>query len=69
MIINARIAGVARTKPLPVSPKLSNREIEVLSLVARGEISSEIARKLCLSRRTIDFHTDNARIKLRGDAA
>jgi hypothetical protein len=33
--------------------------------VARGKISTEIARKLRLSKRTIDFHTDNARIKLR----
>ena len=64
-IINARIAGVARTKLGPKSEKLSDREIEVLSLVARGKISVEIARKLHLSKRTIDFHVDNARIKLR----
>ncbi len=64
-IINARIAGVARTKLLPKSAKLNDREIEVLTLVARGKISAEIARKLRLSKRTIDFHVDNARIKLR----
>lgn len=50
-IINARIAGVARTKLGPKSAKLSDREIEVLSLVARGKISVEIARKLHLSKR------------------
>jgi DNA-binding NarL/FixJ family response regulator len=64
-IINARIAGVARTKLLPKSAKLNDREIEVLTLMARGKISAEIARKLRLSKRTIDFHVDNARIKLR----
>jgi DNA-binding NarL/FixJ family response regulator len=64
-IINARLAGVARTKLLPKLPKLNDREIEALTLVARGKTSAEIARKLRLSKRTVDFHIDNARIKLR----
>ena len=64
-IINARLAGVARTKLLPKPAKLNDREIEVLTLVARGKTSAEIARKLRLSKRTVDFHIDNARIKLR----
>jgi DNA-binding NarL/FixJ family response regulator len=64
-IINARLAGVARTKLLPRLMKLNDREIEVLTWAARGKKSSEIARKLRLSKRTIDFHIDNARIKLR----
>jgi len=64
-IINARIAGVARTKLLPKIVKLNDREIEVLTWVSRGKTSAEIARKLRLSKRTVDFHADNARIKLR----
>jgi DNA-binding NarL/FixJ family response regulator len=64
-IINARLAGIARTKVPPRFAKLNKREIEVLTLVARGRTSAEIARKLQLSKRTIDFHIDNARIKLR----
>ncbi len=64
-IINARIAGVARTKLLPKSAKLNDREIEVLTWISRGKKSVEIARKLRLSKRTVDFHADNARIKLR----
>ena len=63
-IINARLAGVARTKLQPKPAKLNDREIEVLTLVARGKTSAEIARKLRLSKRTVDFHIDNARIKL-----
>ena len=63
-IINARLAGVARTKLQPKPAKLNDREIEVLTLVARGKTSAEIARKLRLSKRTVDFHTDNARGKL-----
>ena len=64
-IIDARLAGVARTKMLPKIAKLNKREIEVLTWVSRGKKSAEIARKLRLSKRTIDFHIDNARIKLR----
>lgn len=64
-IINARIDGIARTKLLPKFAKLKPREIEVLTWVARGKTSADIARKLRLSKRTIDFHLDNARIKLR----
>jgi DNA-binding NarL/FixJ family response regulator len=65
LIINARIAGVARTKLLPNFATLKDRELEVLTWVARGKTSADIARKLRLSKRTIDFHLDNARIKLR----
>jgi len=64
-IINARLSGIARTKLAPKPAKLNDREIEVLTLVAHGKTSAEIARKLRLSKRTVDFHIDNARIKLR----
>jgi DNA-binding NarL/FixJ family response regulator len=65
LIINARLAGVARTKLSPRTVKLNNREVEVLTWAARGKKSVEIASKLHLSKRTVDFHIDNARIKLR----
>jgi DNA-binding NarL/FixJ family response regulator len=64
LIINARLAGVARTKLLPNLVTLNAREIEVLTWVARGKTSNEIAQTLRLSKRTVDFHIDNARIKL-----
>jgi DNA-binding NarL/FixJ family response regulator len=64
-IINARLAGVARTRLLPKLVKLNDREIEVLTWAARGKTSAEIARKLRLAKRTVDFHIDTARIKLR----
>ena len=63
-IINARLSGVARTKLLPKVAKLNEREAEVLTWVSRGKTSAEIARKLRLSKRTVDFHIDNARSKL-----
>jgi DNA-binding CsgD family transcriptional regulator len=36
----------------------------VLTWVARGKTSAEIAQILGLTKRTVDFHTDNARGKL-----
>jgi DNA-binding NarL/FixJ family response regulator len=63
-IINARLAGVARTKVWSEHVKLNSREVEVLTLVARGQRSAQIATKLGIAKRTVDFHLDNARIKL-----
>ena len=63
-IINARLAGVARTKVWSEHVKLNSREVEVLTLVARGQRSAQIANKLGIAKRTVDFHLDNARIKL-----
>jgi DNA-binding response OmpR family regulator len=63
-IINARLAGVARSGLWPKSIGLNDREVEVLTWVARGKTSSEIAQIIGLTKRTIDFHIDNARGKL-----
>src|ERR1700730_1939022 len=63
-IINARLAGVARTKLSPKLPKLNEREIEALTWVARGKTSTQIAGKLEMVKRPLDFHIDNAKIKL-----
>jgi DNA-binding response OmpR family regulator len=63
-IITARLAGIARTGLWPKLVELNDREVEVLTWVARGKTSVEIARILGLTKRTIDFHIDNARAKL-----
>jgi len=63
-IITARLAGVARTGLWPKLVALNDREIEVLTWVARGKTSIEIAQIVGLTKRTVDFHTDNARAKL-----
>jgi DNA-binding NarL/FixJ family response regulator len=63
-IITARLAGVARTGLLPKAVALNEREVEVLTWAARGKTSAEIAKILGLTKRTIDFHIDNARSKL-----
>jgi len=43
---------------------LTRREIEVLELIADGCKSEEIARKLCISRRTVNNHRQNIYEKL-----
>jgi DNA-binding response OmpR family regulator len=63
-IINARLAGVARSSLWPKTVVLNDREVEVLTWAARGKTSTEIARILGVTKRTIDFHIDNAREKL-----
>ena len=64
MIIEARLKAVARTGLWPKTVALNEREVEVLTWVARGKTSAEIAQILGLTKRTVDFHTDNARGKL-----
>jgi DNA-binding NarL/FixJ family response regulator len=64
MIIKARLAGVARTEVRPKPADLSDRETEMLTWVARGKTSAQIAGILGLAKRTVDFHLDNARNKL-----
>jgi DNA-binding NarL/FixJ family response regulator len=63
-IITARLAGVARLGVRPMTAPLNEREIEVLTWAARGKTSAEIAKILDLTKRTVDFHIDNARGKL-----
>jgi DNA-binding response OmpR family regulator len=63
-ILSARLARVARTAVWPRSVDLTEREAETLTWAARGKTSSEIATILGLTKRTVDFHIDNARIKL-----
>src|SRR5580704_7683528 len=63
-IITARLAGVARNELWPKQVDLNEREVETLTWSARGKTSAEIAQILGLSKRTVDFHIDNARTKL-----
>ncbi|MBY0579284.1 MAG: response regulator transcription factor [Burkholderiales bacterium] len=63
-IIGARLARVARIGAWAQLVELSEREIEALTWSARGKTSSEIAQIVGLSKRTIDFHIENARNKL-----
>jgi DNA-binding NarL/FixJ family response regulator len=63
-IIAARLAGIARTALWPKTAELNEREVQVLTWAGRGKTSVEIAQILGLTKRTVDFHIDNARAKL-----
>lgn len=70
-LIAARLAraGAARVEtPAKAAPHgtalLGKREVETLTWAARGKTSAEIAQILGLSKRTVDFHIENARGKL-----
>jgi DNA-binding NarL/FixJ family response regulator len=62
---------VARVDSLTASPQaaaahgLTQRELQVLRLVARGATNRSIAAELVLSERTIDRHMSNIFVKLR----
>jgi two-component system, NarL family, response regulator len=46
------------------SPNLSDRELEVLCLMAQGNINKEIAHVLNITERTVKFHVNNILSKL-----
>ena len=57
-------AQSASAKPAPDTPQLTQRETEVLRLVASGLSYKQIARRLTLSHRTVQNHVQNTLNKL-----
>jgi LuxR family maltose regulon positive regulatory protein len=57
------VMDARRRAPAPFGD-LSPREIEVLRLVADGLSNKEIARQLCISLRTVKYHTNSIYTKL-----
>jgi DNA-binding NarL/FixJ family response regulator len=64
-IIEARLARVARNEVWSKSVDLNDREVQSLTWSARGKTSTEIAVILGVSKRTVDFHIENACRKLK----
>jgi DNA-binding NarL/FixJ family response regulator len=63
----ARVRRLARrTSPVPasVASKLTNREMEVLRLLAEGLEQDDIARQLFITRKTVGTHIENIMRKL-----
>jgi DNA-binding response OmpR family regulator len=64
-IIKTRLSRTVRGEIWPSGEvRLSDREIETLTWAARGKTSAEIAQIVGTTKRTVDFHIDNARSKL-----
>jgi DNA-binding response OmpR family regulator len=63
-LVSARLARVARSTIWPKHVGLREREVEALTWAARGKTFWEIGEILGLSKRTVEFHLENARRKL-----
>src|SRR5205814_4328982 len=73
-LISPAIASKVLQRLRPASPdaqtaetlltRLSDREIEVLKLIANGKDNSEIARELFISAKTVKDHISNILLKL-----
>ena len=63
-IIDARLGKGARNEVWSRHVALNDRELECLTWSARGKTSPEIAVILGLSKRTVNFHIENACRKL-----
>ena len=60
----ARVDSLRRRAPSVDDHGLTERELQVLSLVASGDTNKAIASELVLSERTVDRHVSNIFTKL-----
>jgi two-component system response regulator NreC len=64
--LNPRLGARIAAEPAPGPPDdLSDRELEVLNLIALGHTNAEIAEQLFLSVRTVETHRSHIQRKLR----
>jgi DNA-binding NarL/FixJ family response regulator len=59
-----RVRGSGAAGRQPVAPKLSDRELEVLGLLAEGQTDHEIAETLVLPTSAVQTHVSNILMKL-----
>jgi DNA-binding NarL/FixJ family response regulator len=62
-ILKSRIGGIAESGKSPID-SLSNRELEVLTLIGQGNTTGRIAEKLFFSVHTIDTYREKLKMKL-----
>jgi two-component system, NarL family, response regulator NreC len=64
--LNPRLGARVAAEPMPGPPDgLSEREVEVLRMIALGHTNTEIAEELFLSVRTVETHRSHIQQKLR----
>lgn len=61
--VAARVAALAGEER-PAAPELTERELEVLRLIAQGHTNKGIALALGVAERTVEFHVSNLLAKL-----
>ena len=61
-LINIAVALALITQ---LEPQLTNREVQILKLIADGLTNKQVAKKLKLSVKTVDAHRANIRTMLR----
>ena len=59
-----KYASSGRSKPSDPLNELSNRELQVLNLVGRGQTTREVAENLNLSVKTVESHRQRIKKKL-----
>lgn len=58
-IVRHRLTLARQRQPAPADFRLTDRELEILTWVARGKSSSNIASIVGVTDRTVNFHIDN----------
>ena len=58
------LMGTATSAPPPIGQDLTEREREVLRLIAQGMRNRQIGERLVISTATVDFHIQHLRAKL-----
>jgi DNA-binding CsgD family transcriptional regulator len=62
-LIDEIVYPITKKRPSAIST-LSSRELQVCALIKEGNISKEIAAKLFITQKTVDYHRINIRKKL-----
>jgi DNA-binding NarL/FixJ family response regulator len=63
-VADSALARLSRAGPAPPFPELTEREREVLDLIARGLTNAAIADRLVLSGKTVRNHVSNVMLKI-----
>lgn len=59
VMLNRACKSFEQRVPLPAASDLTNRELDVLKLIAEGHTNNEIASRIFTSRRTVEGHRQN----------
>ena len=62
--VSERLSVLAQGQSLDLGDRLNERALEVLNLLAQGLRNKEIAAKLFISERTVEYHLSNIFLKL-----